>query len=367
MDPEINQASDTSEGTTDVGPTTEITAPKDAPSETNSIREAARILRSARAKQPDAQSGAAPETPAAPDTHSPVEGDAAPPLEEAPGETEATDPASEPPIEPPRSWTADEKEAFRALPREAQTRIAERERTRETEFRRSQNEIADQRKAIDAEREAANQARSQYEAALPQLLQILQSSSEFADIKTQDDVERLVNEDWPRYVRWDFHQKKIGAVRQELTQADERQRTEAQTKWVEFAKREDEAFLEKVPELKDAKKRIETVEAATALLKDRGFTEDDLGKLWNSSFLRDHRMQLILLDAVRHQEAKKAALAAVKKPLPPVQRPGVSQPGNAREQQIKDLETKLDSSSGMINQLRNAAALVAAKRAQGKR
>src|SRR5688572_21625078 len=105
----------------------EITAPADAPEAVNSVSAAAKMLRAARQpKQPESSERAPQE--AAPDTSSSPADDAAP-LSEAPGETEAIDPApQEPPIEPPRSWTADDKDAFRALPRETQLRISEREK-----------------------------------------------------------------------------------------------------------------------------------------------------------------------------------------------------------------------------------------------
>jgi hypothetical protein len=85
--------------------------------------------------------------------------------------------------------------------------------------------------------------------------------------------------------------------------------------------------------------------------------------LWSSKLGRSHKFQTILLDAVRFQDAKKSILEAPRKALPPVQRPGVSQP-NRGEATLRDLETKLDRSSGMMNQLKAAAALVNAKRAK---
>jgi hypothetical protein len=338
----------------------EITAPANAPEAVSSVSAAAKMLRAARApKQPESSESAPQE--AAPDTPSSPVDDAAP-LSEAPGETEAIDPApQEPPIEPPRSWTADDKDAFRALPRETQLRIAEREKSREAEFRRSQNEEAEKRKAIDAEREAVTKARSQYETALPQLLQTLHQNPEFADIKTIDDVERLANEDWPRFAKWQFHQQKIAAVEAEMKNSQSRQQQEARTQWEHFAKRQDELFLEHAPEMKDATKRTQTVEAATNLLKDVGYSNDELGKLWENPIFRDHRMQRLVLNAVRFESAKKSLIEAPKKPLPPVQRPGVSQPGKDRDAQIKSLDTQLDHSSGM-NALRAAAALVAGRR-----
>ena len=92
------------------------------------------------------------------------------------------------------------------MPRETQEYLASREQERDREIRRSQNEAAEQRKALDAERSKVEQARAQYESALPQLLETLQQqqAGEFGDVKTLADVEKLAREDWPRYLQWDL-------------------------------------------------------------------------------------------------------------------------------------------------------------------
>jgi hypothetical protein len=347
-------------------PTTEITAPRDAPEAVSSVSAAAKMLRAAR-KQPEQAEAAAPAEVSAPaDPSSPAD-DAAPLDTEAPGATETDDPApQEPSIEPPRSWTAEEKEAFRALPRDTQTRIAERERTREAEFRRGQNEVSEKQKAVEAERQKMEQMRSQYEAALPTLLQTLHQNPEFADIRTIEDVERMANEDWPRFAKWQFHQQKVAAVEAELTQSRQRQESEYRTQWEHFAKRQDELFAEHAPEMRDSAKRAKTMDAAQKYMTGLGYSTEEIGLLFNSNpAFRDARTQRMILDAVRFQEAKKGALEATKKTLPPVVRPGVAQPGKDRDMQIQALETKVDKSSG-INALRSAAALVAARRS-GKR
>ena len=155
-----------------------------------------------------------------------------------PGETESADPASAsaeastdqdlPPIEPPRSWTKADKELFTSLPRETQMRIAERERSREGDFLRRQAEAAEKLKGLTARQQAVDQARQEYEAALPQLLLTLndQQAAEFADIKTLADAERVAREDWPRYMRWDLSQKKIAFAQQQMLEAQQRQVTE---------------------------------------------------------------------------------------------------------------------------------------------
>src|SRR5712672_3801164 len=55
--------------------------------------------------------------------------------EAVPGETQEADPEPKaPPIEPPRSWTKEDKELFKGLPRETQARLVDRERSRESDF-----------------------------------------------------------------------------------------------------------------------------------------------------------------------------------------------------------------------------------------
>ena len=187
-----------------------------------SLTEAARALAGARKPKEQQEAGEQrAESAAQPAAReSADEAEAAPPETEVRGETEeGADPANLPPIEPPRSWTKEDKELFTSLPRETQERIAERERSRESDFLRRQNEAADKLKGLTAKEQAVEQARQQYEAALPILLENLQGAmaGEFADIKTMADVQKMASEDWPRYIRWDAQQKQIAVVKQELS------------------------------------------------------------------------------------------------------------------------------------------------------
>ncbi|HEY6020040.1 MAG TPA: hypothetical protein VIY48_09105 [Candidatus Paceibacterota bacterium] len=335
-----------------------------------SARDAANALTQFRWKKDakEEQPAEAPVEAAAPTEDSAPAEDAAP-AEEATGaeptET-ATEPAEElPPIEAPRSWTKEQKEQFKELPRTAQEVIAQREQDRETTLRRGQNELAEQRKALEAERGKVDQARQQYEAALPQLLATLQEQQqgEFADIKTMADVEKLAREDWPRYALWDAQQKKVAAVTQELRASQERQSHEFEARWQQFAAEEDAKFIEKAPEMADKAKASQIADASIALLKDMGFTESDLATLWSgkaSLSLRDHRAQLLIRDAVRYRQAQKAAPAKVAaKPVPPVQKPGSSVGKQSADEVLtKNLEQKLERSGNV----KDAVALMMARR-----
>lgn len=280
--------------------------------------------------------------------------------------TETPDPAEVPPIEPPRSWTKEEKEEFATYPREAQEKIARREQERERSIRQSQNEAAEQRKAIEAERQQAERVRQDYEAKLPALLQTLQETQagKFADIKTQADVVKLAQDDPFRYAEWDAHQKQIAAIHYEVSASQERQANEWRDRWVKFAEREDQLTSERIPELADPVKKAKVQEGAISYLKEIGFQESELSSAWNgqaSLSLRDHRLQGMIRDAVKYREGQAAAKKAIAvKPLPPVQKPGVAAPRGAIETAtIKNLSAKLDQTGS----IKDAAALLRARRA----
>jgi hypothetical protein len=292
--------------------------------------------------------------------------------ETGPGGTQANDQGADeaPSIDPPRSWTKEDKELFRNLPRETQERLAERERSREADFLRRQNEASERQKGLSAQQQEADKARAQYEQALPALLMDLasQHQGEFVDIKGIADIERLAREDWPRYVLWDAQQKKIAAIQQQVVAAQARQAHELATRWTAFARDEDARFLDKAPEFSDVKVMAEATQRARELLEDLGFTESELGPLWHGQAaisLRDHRMQLLLRDGVKYREAQAKAKAALERPVPHVQRPGPAPARDAdADEKVRTLNDRLTTSGN----LRDAAALlVAQRRARARR
>ena len=330
-------------GEGEVAPVTVIPASSNEPI---SPRDAANAIadfrnkRDAKEREPEAPEKAAEPEPLA------EEANANP--EEAPGEqTETTEQVEEPPIEPPRSWTKEEKAEFATYPREAQEKIARREQDREAALRRGQNETAEQRKAMETERQRVEQARQEYEQAQAAALQIIRDaqSGEFADIKTQADIDKLANEDWPRFARYQAHLMKVGNLEHQVKESQERQAQQYKSQWAEFASKEDAAFLEAAPEMADKEKATKVADASVAMLKSVGFADTDLAKLWNgeaSVSLRDHRVQLVIRDAARYREAQKAVKVPVKV-VPQVQRPGVAAPRGAdADLKIKALETKLE-------------------------
>src|SRR5262249_54921588 len=134
------------------------------------------------------------------------------------------------------------------------------------------------------------------------------------------------------------------------------------TRWTSFARDEDARFLEKAPEFSDLKVMAEATQHAGELLKDLGFTDAELGLLWNGQAaisLRDHRMQLLLRDGVRYREAQQKAKAAQQRPVPHVQRPV---PAPARDADADDKVRALNDRLTTSGTLRDAAALLVAQR-----
>jgi len=302
------------------------------------------------------------EEPGAAEQESAPDGDDAEP-QEAPGDAEATDEADEPPVKPPRTWTAAEKEAFASLPREHQQAIVDRESERDRYYQRGLQEAAAKAREASSREQAAEQARQQYEAALPQLYQqfAAQFQTEFQDIKTWDDVSNMRQNDPMRYMAWQEAREKGNALQKQATEAQQRQQQETAQRWVEYVNAETQAFTEKAPEFANPETATKAQAQAREVLVDLGFSEGELAAMWEQGqplSLRDHRVMLLVRDAMKYRAAQKAAKTAAKKPVPPVQRPGTaSSKGEGQAVDLKILDQKL-SRSGRIE---DAVALLTAR------
>ena len=326
-----------------------ITPASDAP-ETFSVSQAAEALTEARKPKRTAESADDPATADPELAQANDEPDENPPLIE---DADAAEPEETlPPLEPPRSWTKAEKERFQSLPRETQEYLHTREQERDREVRRSQNEVAEQRKAIEVERQKAEQLRQQYEANLPALMQELQNAQNgsFSDVKTVDDVTKLANEDPFRYLQWQAHQTKLQAVNAEAQRARETQTQAEQAAWAQHVQKENELASDYIPELADKTKAADLTNKVVAQLHELGFKDSELGDLANGKSklsIFDHRLQRLFYNNLKFTEAK-SAIKPAPQSLPPVQRPGTSKPaGHSTSQEIQSLEKQLTQTGDM--------------------
>jgi hypothetical protein len=330
-----------------------------------SLDDAVRLWNEPPKKKTEAESA---DEPATAEPESPAQAEDADQLDADPGETQtqADDPAEElPPIEPPRSWTKEEKEAFAKWPREAQESTARVASAREAEFRRSQNEIAEARNAVKAERDAAEKARQQYESKLPSLLNELESvnQAQFGDIKSMEDVVKLQAEDPFRFQSWQVHQMRLQAAKVESDRVSAEKATAEQSNWMKHVQEENAKAAEFIAELADKDKAEKlTSRVAKELLPELGFKDSELADLANGKAklsIYDHRVQRLLADALKLRDIQSAPKAVATKPLPPVQRPGTRAPaGAAAAQDLKTLNQKLNV-TGSVD---DAMALLMAQR-----
>jgi hypothetical protein len=336
---------------------TVVSLPADAPAEFSSPQSVMNYLAEQREKKPTAESAEE----ATAETELSGEDNPESPQQETTAEDQEIEPAK-PAIEPPKSWTKDLHEHWNNLDPILQERIVARDREDQAAIKRAFNEAADERKAIKAEREAAEQARQQYETKTKDALEVLEREQlrDFPDIKTMADVAKMAMEDPFRKIQWDVHQDQIRATAWEAQQAEQRKTAEHQSSWNKFVHDESAAFAEAVPEY--TAKKSDYDKKAAEVLREIGFTDAELNRLASGEEkipLFDRRIQRLLFDRIKLSEIRSAPKAVVSPKLPPVQRPGTSRPSGAA---ASERTQALDKALTQSGDLKTAFALLQARR-----
>lgn len=334
---------------------TQVVAPAELPDEI-SLEDARSLIDSW--QDPDShsliegqESGAEEPPPKPAKTESSKEVDADPETDPREQQTQEDEPEESendlPPIDPPRSWTKEEKEAFAQWPREAQESIARVASTREAEFRRSQNEAAEAKKALDAKLAEADQVRKEYEGKLPSLVKNIEDAlqNEFSDIRDLNDVRKLQAEDPFRFQAWQLRQMELSAAKTAQEDANKRSINEAQMAWNTHIQTENAKFEDSVPE-GERKSLTKMRENAPQFLADKGFKQSELSELAagkSKLSIYDHRVQTLIRDSMRLSEILAAPKAVSQKPVPTVQKPGTHRVASD-EASLSALSKRLDQS-----------------------
>lgn len=229
------------------------------------------------------------------------------------------------PIDPPTSWTAAEKEAFQSLPHEQQVVIANRERERTAEIRRTQNEIAEQKKFLEQEKAALEQEREQYLSAIPQ--------------PTPPD-EQLLEEDPMEYLRqqrkYENDLQAHKEAQQELTKTHQQRQEQARLQYDTWLKGEQEKLAEILPEYMDAERGPKLKEQVATYALKNGYTKEQLAMAGASDVN-------LLYKAMQYDLGKQKAAKAKTAPVPKMQKPGTRQSkselnAKARDEAVRKLE-----------------------------
>ncbi len=304
--------------------------------------------------------------------------------EEVTGETQANDQTDElSPIEPPRSWSKEAKERWNSYTRDAQEEFARVEQGREREFLRGQQEVAERRKAVEAEHEATVKVKQQYESSVKDTLKALEeiNQSQYPNIKSMADIEviaaaiqQAANEgDTTRASQlqayltgWQTHQMRLQSAKAEADRVDWQNSQERNSKRSAYEAEQNKLLRNLVPEMADTKKAIELRERAVEMLtddRDIGMKRDQLER-WMASdvgheILSHAGFQKLVADNLKYRDMLKAPKAVVTNRVPPVQRPGPSAPrGAAQAQDLRTLNQRLTESGDV----KDAVALLTARR-----
>lgn len=271
------------------------------------------------------------------------------------------EPAEGSPIEPPLSWTKEDKEHWGNLPRETQEIIHSREKARDAEVRRTQNEVAEIRKAVEPERAALAQERQRYADQLGTYIALTEQLDPIlAEGQKMDWAKAAQDDPAGTQAKWFQFQTRQGEL---ITAAQQRDQIMRQSMEQHFAK-EGQALIEKIPEwsgnLDAAKTGIDTLRKVAV---DRyGFSPQEV------TVIRDHRVALILKDAAAYHDlvatqakekadralAEKATREKRQNPAPRLAASSVPQQGSqlparsALRQRAKDGNASLDDRADAV-------------------
>ena len=212
---------------------------------------------------------------------------------------------------------------FAKLPPDLQRVIADRENERDATFNRQVNEAAEKRRAAEAELQAASTERRQYLASLSAVIGELakQTAGEFADIRSTADLERLANDDPARYLPWQARRDALLAAQAEADALQERERTEMEGRSRDYLAEQRKLLLEKfrrwpIPSRRGRSARKARISQGSRLLRSR------------DRQVADHRMMLVVRDALAFRKSQKAAKTAAGKKVVGV--PGAEARGRLR-------------------------------------
>lgn len=280
-----------------------------------------------------------------------------------------------PAIDPPKSWSKEAHERWSKLDRETQEFLAARDSEDQKAIKRNLQEAAEARKAAEAEIEQSKQARAQYEAKQAAYTSALEEAlqSDFGDIRTLTDVRKLQAEDPFRFQQWQLRQMELSAAQAEKQANEQKSAQEKMSRRITYQTEQAKLLSEALPELSDPKAHVEMQERAVKMLVDdlglsmatlQRWMSDDTGhEIMNSAGLQKLIANQIKLQQ-RIQQLEAAPPKAITKPVPAVQKPGVSAPKAAQgSETVQALRNKLDRSGSV----EDAFALYQAERRRASR
>lgn len=221
----------------------------------------------------------------------------------------------------------------------------------EADYRQKTSKLAEERKALEAER---THYAEQLKGIIPALQ--VQLQDKFANVNWTE----LAKSDPAQYVALQAEYQQY-ATRLQIAQAEQR-RIEAQTEsqreaeLKEKIQQERTRLAEKIPAFADPEKGKALAGELKAFLREVGFSAEDIGGVY------DHRALVLAHDAMQYRKAQKAKVEAAKqgKVVPQVQKPGTATRTDAKASAVSAAEERYAKS----HSAKDLAALLAARSRQ---
>lgn len=174
--------------------------------------------------------------------------------------------------------------------------------SRTEDYTRKTQQLAEQRKAFEEQEVAAVRAeRQQYATYLEQLKTALSNLTpvepDWATLRSQVAPDVFAAE----LLNWQQTQKRIESVTAEQAKVKAQQERDAEAGFRQYVTQEQAKLADAIPEYADPVKGKVLKDRLSTFAKERGFTDDDL------SHVTDHRLVLLLHDAMQYRQSKAKA------------------------------------------------------------
>lgn len=219
---------------------------------------------------------------------------------------------------------------------------------RQADYTRKTQELADKRKAFEADAQAVVGERQRYATQLAQLDELLTSAA-----GDEPDWDSLRNEDpavfAATYAAWDHQQKRIAAVRAERQRAEQQVQADHVERLRTHIQAEAEKLVEAIPEWKKPDTAKAEREKIADYARSYGYTDQELGAV------TDHRLIRILRDAMLYRQGQNKKPAIEKK----IEQAKVLAPGSSAKPRVVPDLTKAKQRLAKTGSMQDAGAVIA--------
>lgn len=210
-----------------------------------------------------------------------------------------------------------------------------------TDYTKKSQAVAEERKAVESERHAvqeAKQLRDQYAQRLEVIEQMLNQPQQAEDLdylKETDPIGYAV-----RVAEMSQKEKQLAQVRAERERISQQQEYDKQQQMRQMVAAESEKLVAAIPEFADPSKGESIRKDIRTYGKQMGFSDEELANVFDS------RAVLTLFKAMQYDKLQSSKPAVNKRvqEAPKAIRPGVSKPRDSNSEELKKLRARAKSS-----------------------